>query len=82
VDALEQVVSEELGVARPLHERFGPDEDGGMHVLAPAIYVLIRQEGFPQQEETFQDFMIRMVRQGKLAPGNMEALVKAFHATK
>jgi hypothetical protein len=82
VDALEQVVSEQLGVARPLSQRFGSDEDDGMHVLAPAIYVLIKQEGFPQQDETFQDFMIRMIQQGKLAPGKMEALVKNFAEMK
>jgi hypothetical protein len=69
-------------VAWPLSQRFGPDEDSGMHVLAPAIYVLIKQEDFPQQDETFQDFTIRMVQQGKLAPGNLESLMKDFDAMK
>jgi len=82
VDALEQVVSEQFGVARPLSQRFGPDEDDGMHVLAPAIYVLIKQEGFPQGDESFQDFLIRMVQKGKLAPGKMETLLEEFNSMK
>ncbi|RPI33226.1 MAG: hypothetical protein EHM70_06665 [Chloroflexota bacterium] len=79
-DGLEQVVSEKLGVAQPLSARFGQDEDENMHVLAPAIYVLVKQEGFPQNGETFSQFIVRMVKEEKLAPGKMEALSNQFKA--
>ncbi len=79
-DVAEQLVSEQLGIARPLRERFGPDEDGGMHVLSPALYVLAREEGFPQNGETFQAFVVRMVQEQKLAPGKLETLKQEFKA--
>lgn len=79
-DVAEQFISEELEIARPVRARFGADEDGGMHVLAPALYVLARSEGFPQNGETFQAFVIRMVDEQKLAPGKLESLKEDFQA--
>lgn len=79
-DVAEQFISEELGIARPVRTRFGADEDGGMHVLAPALYVLARSEGFPQNGETLQAFVIRMVDEQKLAPGKLESLKEDFQA--
>ena len=78
-DVAEQLISEQLGLAQPIRERFGRNEDGGMHVLAPALYVLARDEGFPHTGETFEAFVIRMVQEQKLAPGKLEALTQEFH---
>lgn len=77
-DVAEQFISEQLGVAQPIRARFGRNEDGGMHVLGPALYVLARDEGFPQSGETFEAFVIRMVQEQKLAPGKLEALTQEF----
>lgn len=77
-DVAEQFISEQLGIARPIRERFGRNEDGGMHVLGPALYVLARDEGFPQSGETFEAFVIRMVQERKLTPGKLEALMQEF----
>lgn len=77
-DVAEQFISEQLGVAQPIRARFGRNEDGGMHVLGPALYVLARAEGFPQSGETFEAFVIRMVQEQKLAPGKLEALTQDF----
>jgi hypothetical protein len=80
VRALEQIASERLGVARPLSDRFDIDEDGGMHVIAPALYVLMRDEGFPAGGEGFREFVIRRYRDGTLRRGKIEALYDRFFA--
>jgi hypothetical protein len=79
VRALEQRVSAQLGVARPLPSRFRSDEDDGMHVLAGALYALMAQEGFePSGGEAFPTFLARMLASGRLAPGKTEVLYQAF----
>ncbi len=74
VDALEQIISERLGIARPLSTRYGKGEDDGMHVLAPALYALMKQEHFLDSGESFQNFFLRMLSEGKLAPERTRAL--------
>jgi hypothetical protein len=78
VRAMEQISSEELGIGRPRKERFGPSEDGGMHVLAPAFYVLMKDEGMLSSDEGFRAFIIRMAREGKFAKGKIEGLSRRY----
>ena len=68
--ALEQRIEESLG----LGQRWTWTEDGGMHVLARVLVALMEQQGFPQNGESYQDFIIRMVAEGTLAPGRAESL--------
>jgi hypothetical protein len=70
VRALEQLIQEDIGLGK----RWTWREDGGMQALAVVLYELMKQEGFPQNGEGYQDFVIRMVKEGKLAPGKTEAL--------
>jgi hypothetical protein len=78
VRALTQVITERLGVGVPLVTRWRASEDGGMHVLAPALYVLLREEAFMDGTASFQSFLTRVVREGKLAPGKIETLYARF----
>jgi len=80
VRALEQLASEELGIGQARSDRFGPWEDGGMHVLAPIFYVLMKDEGMLATEEGFRAFIIRMAKEGKFAKGKMKPLYDRYFA--
>jgi hypothetical protein len=75
--ALDQIINEKIGFAF-----FGGDpaqrwvkSDEGLHVLAAAIYTLMKQEAFLESGQDYPTFIDRMVREGRLAPGRIEALV-------
>jgi hypothetical protein len=78
VRALDQLVTEKLGMAGEPRQRWR-EEDDGMHVLAAALYSLMKEERYPAGGETFRDFLVRMVRGGKLGPGRVRALYEAFY---
>lgn len=61
VRALEQVIEVKLGMG----ERWTWWEDGGMHQLGAYLYEQMKQEGFPVNGESYQSFIIRMVKEGK-----------------
>jgi hypothetical protein len=75
--ALDQVINEKIGFAfhggDPAQRWAKSDE--GLHVLAAAIYTLMKQEAFLESGQDYSSFIDRMVREGKLAPGKVEALV-------
>ena len=77
VRALEQVVAERLGFAADPRQRFA-EEDGGMHVLAAALYELMRREGFGAGRGAFRPFLLRSLRSGALAPGRVKELHDAL----
>ena len=52
VQAIEQVVEEKLGVATPAGERWR-NADGGLHILAAALYALIKQDGYAERGGNF-----------------------------
>jgi hypothetical protein len=78
VQALDQTINEKLHVAKEAHQRW-LESDDGMHVFAVALYQVIKSEKFNQNEETFQNFLIRNIRSGKLAPGTIKLLYDAFY---
>jgi len=65
VQALEQVVSERLGLAQPAGERWRKGDDG-MHLLAAAIYSLMQETGFAEEGGRFETWFIDMVTAGRL----------------
>lgn len=75
VRALEQLVNESFNIGRDPRERWR-EEDGGMHVLAAALYHTLKTEGF---SGGFRDFLVEAL-QNQLAPGNIEAVYTAFYA--
>ena len=78
VRALEQVIGERLRIGRDARRRW-KEEDGGMHVLAAVIYGLMRQENYDGSREPFRDFLLRMLKTGKLAPGKIQQLHEALY---
>lgn len=74
--AVDQVIGERVGMTfmdDPVQRWI--DNDEGMHVLAAAVYELMKKERFLDGSEDATAFLDRMVREGKLAPGRVEALV-------
>ncbi|MBP8246271.1 MAG: hypothetical protein KAX56_05345 [Phenylobacterium sp.] len=75
--ALDQIINERIGFAfkgGDAGERWRKADDG-LHVMAAAIYVLMKQEKFLESGQDYVTFLDRMVREGRLAPGKIEALV-------
>ena len=71
VQALEQVVSERLGIAKPAGDRWRTGYDG-MHVLAAAIYDLMKETGFAEKGGQFETWFTDMVAAGRLSPPEVE----------
>lgn len=66
VQAMEQIVCERLGVAKPAAQRWR-DADDGMHLLAAALYDLMKESGFAERGGRFQDWFAEQVTTGALA---------------
>ncbi len=67
VQALDQLISEALGVARNPAIRWR-DSDDGMHVLAAAFYGLLRQDGWAEAGGSIEAWLADAVRRGRLDP--------------
>jgi hypothetical protein len=78
VQALEQVINEKMGVAIEPHRRW-KESDGGMHVFAVALYSVMKEESFNKKGEIFRDFLIRIIRSGKLSPGKIKSIYDDFY---
>ncbi|MFP2925572.1 hypothetical protein ACLESO_10205 [Pyxidicoccus sp. 3LG] len=78
-EALEQIVSERLGVAVPAGERWRRADDG-MHVLAAGLYGLLKADGFDRTGGAIQDWLGRATREGRLAPDSLHASAAAVLA--
>ena len=79
VQALEQILAEPLGMGGDPH-RYWKEQDGGMHVLAVALYTLMKQEHFPDGHEAFPAFLKRTIRSGALSNGLIEQIDREFSA--
>lgn len=78
VQALDQIIGERLGIARDAQQRWRESDDG-MHVLAVALYSLMKEERFAETDERLRDFLIRIIETGKLAPGRIELIYDDFY---
>lgn len=67
VQALDQLISEALGVARPPAERWRQADDG-MHVIAAGLYGLLREEKWSETGGSIEQWLAEAVRRGRLAP--------------
>lgn len=79
VQALEQIINEKLKIEREAHQRW-KESDGGMHVFAVALYNVMREENYNQKGELFRDFLVRMIRSGKLSPGKIREIYDNFYS--
>jgi hypothetical protein len=76
VQALEQVVSARLAVAKPAAERWRESDDG-MHLLAAAIYDLMKESGFAERGGTFEAWFTHAVAGGELRPSEIARRARA-----
>lgn len=70
--ALEQIVSERLGVAVAPAERWR-EADDGMHVLAAALYGLLKADGYDRTGGDIEAWMGAALREGRLSPDSIRA---------
>lgn len=78
VDALEVLLREKYDILGEDARSYFRNHDGGIDALGMALYQLMKQEDFINQDETYQDFIIRNINSGELAPGKIKELNKAF----
>ena len=78
VQALEQIINEKLKIEREARLRWKENDDG-MHVFAVALYSLMKQENFPQNKESIRDFIVRIIKTGKLSAGKIKPLHESFY---
>jgi len=76
VEALEQIVSEEFGVGRN-PRLYWYSQDGGMHLLAPAIYVSYKQ-ALAQHPEPYPQWFVHAVENGQLRGASLQKTVRKF----
>ncbi len=76
VQALEQLVSEKFGIARNACE-YWKEQDGGMHVLAVAIYTDYKQAS-SQNPRSYSQWFIRAVEDGQLRGSDLKKTVQSF----
>ncbi len=69
--ALDQLVSEQLGIARDMGRRVQHD-DGGMHVLSAALYSLLKASGFASSGGRYEAWLIDAAERGMLSPENVK----------
>jgi hypothetical protein len=78
VQALDQIINEKLGIADKAKNRWRESDDG-MHVLAVALYQMMREEKYPTPDKSFRDFLVRMNKEGKFKPGEIERRHKVMY---
>lgn len=66
-EALDQLISEALGVARNPADRWRK-ADSGMHVLAAGFYGLLRQDRWVETGGSIEAWLAEAVQRGRLAP--------------
>jgi hypothetical protein len=67
VQALDQLISEALGVARNPPDRWRRYDDG-IHVIAAGLYGLLREDRWIESGGSIEQWLANVVRQGRLKP--------------
>lgn len=79
VQALEQIIAERFGMGGDPYA-YWREQDGGIHVLAVALYSLMKQQKFDGSQESFPTFLKRQLRSGALSNNQIEKLNREFFA--
>jgi hypothetical protein len=69
-EALDQLISEALGVGRNPADRWRKQDDG-MHVLAAGLYGLLRQDRWVETGGSIEAWLDEATRRGRLAPKSL-----------
>ncbi len=78
VQAIEQLTNEKFKIAREAGLRWKENDDG-MHVFAAALYQTLQDECYTGLNETFAEFLTRVIASGKLSAGKIEAVYNEFY---
>ena len=76
VEALEQIVSETFGAGRNARW-YWYNQDGGMHVLAPALYVGYK-DSLARTPEPYSRWLIKAVADGQLQGSRLRSTIRKF----
>lgn len=79
VQALDQIINEKLGIAKEPKQRW-KESDDGMHVLAVALYKIMKEDSYNSESITFRDYLIKNIDNGMLLNGNIEKIFLEFYA--
>jgi hypothetical protein len=78
VQALDQVINEDFGLATEAHKRWQTSDDG-MHVLAVALYQLMKKEHFPENPKGgFRKFLVGKIQNGGLTDQQLRRLDQGY----
>lgn len=78
VQSMDQLINEKLGISKNAKKRWA-ESDEGIHVLAIALYQVMKEAGYNSKKEVFRDFLFRINREGKLKPGMLEGYYDKFY---
>jgi hypothetical protein len=78
VQALDQIINEKFGIKRDARKRWKENDDG-IHVLAVALYQIMKEHNYNERNEKFSDFVIRIVKDGILKPGKIRDYYEKFY---
>ncbi len=68
--ALDQIVSERMGAARHPDQRWR-DADGGMHMMAAALYDAMKADGFDRRGGVYSEWLKSALDRGLLTPAEV-----------
>lgn len=78
VQALDQLINEKFGISRDAKKRWKENDDG-IHVLAIALYQIMKDKNYNQKNEKFRDFLLRIINEGTLKPGTIKNYYNKFY---
>ncbi len=78
VQSLDQMINENLGVSNDARKRW-QESDEGIHVLAIALYQIMKEENYNSRGEVFRDFIIRIYKEGRFTPGKIKEYYDKFY---
>lgn len=78
VQSLDQIINEKFGIAKNAGLRW-KESDEGIHVLAIALYQIMKEENYNEKGEVFRDFLLRLNKEGKLIPGKIKEYYNKFY---
>ncbi len=80
VQALEQIVAEQFGVARDA-QQYWEEQDGGIHVLAAAIYVGYKA-ALQHSSMTYSEWFVHAVEDGELRGDKLKSTIEQFRSQR
>lgn len=78
VQSLDQIINEKLGVANDPKKRW-LESDEGIHVLAIALYQIMKADDYNSNGEVFRDYIIRIHKEGRFAAGKIRGYCDKFY---